>query len=243
MHLDIGRELRKVRESKKLSLRSVASAVGVSPSLLSQVETGKTQPSVGTLYALVNHLGLSLDALLHGGDSAGAPAVPAEVATTVAPGGSAYDEALRRNVIQRAADNPIIEMQNGVTWERMAVAAFTQVDPLIVTYQAGGSSGVDGRMMRHGGIEFGCILEGELTLRLDFDTFVLHTGDSFCFQSTRPHLYQNTTDTAAKGVWFVIGRRDPHLQETPGEPGGEVHINSAIDVMEMMETLRPGGTS
>ena len=64
MQFDLGSELRRVRESKKLSLRAVASAVGVSASLLSQVETGKTQPSVSTLYALVNHLGISLDALM-----------------------------------------------------------------------------------------------------------------------------------------------------------------------------------
>jgi transcriptional regulator with XRE-family HTH domain len=63
MQLDVGSELRRVRESRKLSLRNVASAVGVSASLLSQVETGKTQPSVSTLYALVNYLGISLDGL------------------------------------------------------------------------------------------------------------------------------------------------------------------------------------
>ena len=47
-----------------LSLRSVAQALGVSASLISQVETGKTQPSVSTLYAMANHLGVSLDELL-----------------------------------------------------------------------------------------------------------------------------------------------------------------------------------
>ena len=44
MQFDVGAELRRVRESRKLSLRAVATAVGVSASLLSQVETGKTQP-------------------------------------------------------------------------------------------------------------------------------------------------------------------------------------------------------
>ncbi|HEX6365568.1 MAG TPA: helix-turn-helix transcriptional regulator, partial [Agromyces sp.] len=78
MQLDVGSELRRVRESQKLSLRTVASAVGVSASLLSQVETGKTQPSVSTLYALVNYLGMSLDGLLR--------KAPAEPAT--APGSS-----------------------------------------------------------------------------------------------------------------------------------------------------------
>jgi transcriptional regulator with XRE-family HTH domain len=76
VHFDIGDELRRVRVSRKLSLRSVATAVGVSASLLSQVETGKTQPSVSTLYALVNHLGISLDGLMKGqiqGDTATDP--------------------------------------------------------------------------------------------------------------------------------------------------------------------------
>ena len=55
---DIGARLRGARMQRGLSLRSVAQALGVSASLISQVETGKTQPSVSTLYALVNHLGV-----------------------------------------------------------------------------------------------------------------------------------------------------------------------------------------
>lgn len=241
MQLDIGRELRKARERKGLSLRSVASAVGVSPSLLSQVETGKTQPSVGTLYALVSHLGLSLDALLHGEEAAAAMEAPVIVSPEES-GGTTYEAAFRRNTIQRAEDNPVIEMQNGVVWERLAVGGFTLVDPLIVTYEAGGSSGIDERMMRHAGIEFGCILEGELTLKLDFDTFVLRAGDSFCFRSERPHLFKNHTDVRARGVWFVIGRRDPQLQGEVVAHNGEVQINSAVDVLAVMESMRPAGS-
>ena len=59
----VGARLREARTEKRLSLRSVAAALGVSASLISQVETGKTQPSVATLYALATHLGLSLDDL------------------------------------------------------------------------------------------------------------------------------------------------------------------------------------
>lgn len=238
MQLDIGRELRRAREQKRLSLRSVASAVGVSASLLSQVETGKTHPSVSTLYALVSHLGLSLDALLHGDDAPAAPAPPA--ASPEESGGTGYDAAFRRNTVQRRDDNPLIEMQNGVTWERLAVGGFTLVDPLIVTYGPGASSGVDERMMRHAGIEFGCILEGELTLRLDFDVFVLRAGDSFSFRSERPHLFSNHTDMPAKGVWFVIGRRDPSVQQELVALDGDVQLNSAVDVLAVIDALRPG---
>ena len=61
--------------------------------------------------------------------------------------------------------------------------------------------------MRHSGIEYAYILEGELTLQLDFDTYVLGPGDSLQFDSVRPHLYSNKGTTVAQGVWFVVGRR------------------------------------
>ena len=52
----------------------MARRVGVSASLISQVELGKASPSVGTLYAIVNQLGLSLDELLLAQPSSPTPA-------------------------------------------------------------------------------------------------------------------------------------------------------------------------
>ncbi|MFM2352769.1 MAG: hypothetical protein RLZZ608_175 [Actinomycetota bacterium] len=207
VQLDVGTELRRVRESQKLSLRSVAGAVGVSASLLSQVETGKTQPSVGTLFALVHHLGMSLDGLM----------APSTRDSVLAARGTmrSRDNAPHRptgqparSVVQRREDNPKIELQNGVRWERLAAHDATKVDPLIVTYAPGASSSADGKMMRHESVEYGVVLEGQFTLRVDFDTYTLEPGDSFCFDGTRPHLFSNHGDVPARGVWFVLERRD-----------------------------------
>lgn len=229
MHLDLGSELRRVRESRRLSLRTVASAIGVSASMLSQVETGKTQPSVSTLYALVNHLGISLDALL--GNQVD---VPSETP------GSGLGRASGGSVVQRHDDNPLIEMENGVTWERLAVGDSEVADPLIVTYAPGGSSSVDSKLMRHAGLEYGYLIEGRLTLKLDFDTFELEPGDSFCFDSGRPHLYLNSSDAPAKGVWFVIGRRDVPYQSLSdlGHPEVVRTMSSAVDVLQAMREGR-----
>ncbi|MGA1835387.1 cupin domain-containing protein [Herbiconiux sp. 11R-BC] len=201
----LGPRLRAVRVGQKLSLRSVASAIGVSPSLLSQVETGKTQPSVSTLYLLVNHLGVSIDELL-GSDTAPSPAAAAPPRESAAPVAAA--EAPADQPVQRAADNPVIEMENGVVWERMAVGPTHAVDPLIVTYAPGASSSIEGMMMRHAGVEYAYLLSGELTLRLDSETFVLGPGDSLCFDSVRPHMFFNHTAVPARGIWFVVGRRE-----------------------------------
>jgi transcriptional regulator with XRE-family HTH domain len=59
----IGRRLREARTARGISLREMARRIKVSPSFVSQVERGKANPSVGTLYAFVSELGVSLDDL------------------------------------------------------------------------------------------------------------------------------------------------------------------------------------
>ncbi|MCG7416520.1 MULTISPECIES: helix-turn-helix domain-containing protein [Microbacterium] len=224
---DIGQRLRDARLQRGMSLRSVASSLGVSASLISQVETGKTQPSVSTLYAIVTHLGISIDELL--GVSATAPTettVPSPAPTSSDP------------TVQHAADNAVLDMENGVRWERLAAGA-GPADALLVTYQPGASSSVEGKMMRHAGMEYAYLLEGELTLRLEFDTFTLRPGDSLHFDSIRPHLYVNQSDQIARGIWFVVGRRE-HNQAMPsaGQLGTPREtIESAVDVLRAMDDL------
>jgi transcriptional regulator with XRE-family HTH domain len=223
----LGARLREARMKRGLSLRSVAQSLGVSASLISQVEIGKTQPSVATLYALANHLGASLDELL------GKPTVGSQQAPRFGNAGSALPD------VQRAADNAVIEMENGVRWERLASGAGGPADALLVTYAPGASSSVEGKLMRHAGFEYAYLLEGELTLHLEFDTYVLRPGDSLQFDSVRPHLYTNQGTTPAKGVWFVFGRRvqNQAMRDAPGsepaEPGAPV--GSAVDVLRALD--------
>lgn len=67
----LGLQLRGARKQAGLTLRALAERLGVSPSLLSQIENGKSQPSVATLYALAQTLELSIDHLfeVHEADS------------------------------------------------------------------------------------------------------------------------------------------------------------------------------
>ena len=62
----IGSRLRVAREQKGMTVRGLARYVGVSPSLVSQIERGRVMPSVGTLYALTNELDLVVDDLFKG---------------------------------------------------------------------------------------------------------------------------------------------------------------------------------
>ncbi len=60
----IGDGLRGRRRELGLSLRDLADRLGVSPSLISQIERGRANPSVSTLYSIVAELDISLDELL-----------------------------------------------------------------------------------------------------------------------------------------------------------------------------------
>ena len=227
MQFDIGDELRRVRVSRKLSLRSVASAVGVSASLLSQVETGKTQPSVSTLYALVNHLGISLDGLMKG-----------QIATDSANSDVGYEDG-HHGIIQRRNENPVIEMENGVVWERLADGGKDDADPLMVTYEPGSSSSVEGKMMRHDALEYGVIIEGILTLRIESEAHELYPGDSFSFDANRLHMYENNSSKPARGIWFVIGNKESESQNLsnlgPVKPSSlALPAKSAVDVLNVM---------
>lgn len=217
MQLEIGGPLRRARTAAGLSLRSVASAVGVSPSLLSQVETNKVQPSVGTLYAIVTHLGLSIDELL----AAGSPP----------PNDSQRPRPRQYSPVQRAGEAPTLVMENGVTWERLAIRGHDDpVDPLLTTYAPGGASAVDSALMTHEGFEYGIILAGELTLQLEYESYILRPGDSVCFDSRRPHLYTNHTAAETKGIWFVVGT--PGGPRSEGDPHGSGALRNAVDVIE-----------
>ena len=223
----LGARLREARLKRGLSLRSVAGALGVSASLISQVEIGKTQPSVSTLYALASHLGVSLDELL------GIASPSAQPAPLFGHHGAALPD------VQRGDANPIIEMENGVRWERLAAGAGGPADSLLVTYAPGASSSIEGKLMRHAGIEYAYLLEGELTLHLDFETYTLRPGDSLQFDSVRPHLYSNQSWAVAKGIWFVVGRR-AHNQGMADAPGGELAAGSpasAVDVLRSLDDL------
>ena len=208
-----------------MSLRSIAQAVGVSPSLISQVETGKTQPSVSTLYALVGQLGISLDELMGHEPWTASPAPDALVQ------GRPYPPA-----VQRAADNPALEMENGVRWERLAIGDDGTADAFLATYEPHASSSVEGKLMRHAGIEYGYLIEGELTLQLEFETHVLRAGDSLHFDSARPHLYVNNGEVAARGVWFVVGRRQTGAAPAKAADGA-AGLSNAVDVLRAMDRL------
>lgn len=187
----IGARLRAAREERDMSVRALARSIGVSPSLISQIENGKANPSVGSLYAIASALGISLDGLFF--DSHHSP----------------IDGRARANsssVVLRATDRPSIDLASGVRWERLTPGPDPDVDFLFVTYQVGGASCPPDALMRHSGREYGMLISGQLGATIGFDTYHLWPGDSIVTDSTTPHRFWTIGDEPAVLVWAVVGR-------------------------------------
>jgi transcriptional regulator with XRE-family HTH domain len=192
---DIGARLREERERIRISQRELARRLGLSASLISQIESGQSKPSVSTLYGIVTELGVSLDRVFRGHDH------PDGGATAPAP--AADRDA---GPVVRPAERHVIELGSGVRWERLTSHEQEDVDFLHVTYDVGGSSAPDDRLMRHEGREYGFVMSGRLGVQLGFERHELGAGDSIAFDSTLPHRLWNAGDEPVNGIWFVVGR-------------------------------------
>ena len=199
----IGPRIRAERARRDVTIRALARDIGVSPSLISQIETGKSQPSVSTLYAISTALDLPLEDLFDASEFA-------ESAVTSAAVGAAglryfgTDRAKGVGPHVTPEDRELLTLESGVTWQRLGQVPHHHVDFLLVTYELGSASATDGRLMRHNGTEYAYLISGELTLTLGFDQHLLTPGDSICFESTTPHGYRNNGEVPAVGVWFVV---------------------------------------
>ncbi|MFI5615146.1 helix-turn-helix domain-containing protein [Amycolatopsis sp. NPDC051903] len=209
----LGSKLRARRQDAGLSLRQFARDLGYSAAFVSQIENGKSQPSVATLYAMCSALNVSIDELFagSGADAAEAPA-PAPAAGVEKH--SFHGALAKLNEDPEEHESPMLRpgerrqlvLDSGVTWEQLSSIHDSTVDFLYVRYEVDGSSVPDDKLTRHAGIEYGYIISGTLEVALAFDTYHLHAGDSIAFDSTTPHRLTNRGDGPAEAIWFVHGR-------------------------------------
>ena len=199
----LGARLRARRDEVGISLRELGRRIGVSASLISQIETSKVQPSVATLYALVTELGGSFDHLLFGepplpAAEAALPASPADLLSTILtyPRGPA---------VQRADNRKTIQFTEGVRWERLTQHSVPGAEFLYVVYEPGAESGPPTEYQRHSGREWCYVINGTLQLVVGFDEHELRAGDAITYDATVPHRLTNRGDEPVEMVWFQLG--------------------------------------
>lgn len=195
----IGGRLRDERIRAGISQRELARRLGLSASMISQLESGLSKPSVGTLYAIVTELNVSLDQVIRGKEFEGSGPTLHSADDTAIP-------------LAHPADRKVIDLASGVTWEELTPAPEEGIDFLYATYEVGGASTPDNSLMRHHGREYGYVMSGTLGIQIGFQEFEANAGDSFAFDSSLPHRLFNKGDIPVQAIWFVLGRgADPRM--------------------------------
>ena len=177
----IGSRVREFRSQRQLTLQGLADLTGLSASLLSLVERGKTSPSIGTLVAVAYALGIHMNDLVPGGESP----------SWASP-------------VTRHADQLQFSTPEGVARRVIKDDRSRGIEIAINEYTPGGSSSESS--LHHQGYEYGIVLEGTLTVYLANDRHVLKSGDSIGYDSTRSHRICNESKRATRALWVNLDR-------------------------------------
>ncbi|QWZ07422.1 helix-turn-helix domain-containing protein [Nocardioides panacis] len=212
---NLGERLKSIRLKQGLSLRELARQANVSPSFISQIENGKSQPSVATLYSFSQLLDISIDDLFDHRASAPSGVVAAQVTTAsaVATGNGRMDpihawqpsEYSNRVSVVHPSHRPHLTMAEGVTWERLAATPEHAVNFMKISYGPGANTTDGGELVAHEGYEYGYVLSGEVEVEVGDEVFTLRAGESLGFDSSIPHVLRNVGTEVFEGIWFVHG--------------------------------------
>jgi transcriptional regulator with XRE-family HTH domain len=162
----IGRVARRVRDELGLTLASVAQQARISPGMLSRLETGRVSPSLETIVALAEVLGIRPALLLQ---DVGSP----ESGAQHTPAGQGLE------VVRRGT-------RRGHTYQLLAAprGPRKEFEPYFVT-MTDKSEVFPG--FQHAGTEFIYMLSGEMRYRHGKESYLLAEGDSLTFRGDIAH--------------------------------------------------------
>ncbi|MDD4294424.1 MAG: XRE family transcriptional regulator [Candidatus Omnitrophica bacterium] len=171
--------IKQLREEKGITLRTMAKQLGVSASFLSQVERGKSSPSLSTLKNIANALSTTISNLI------------------------GENQMIENNPVVRENERKeLTEVSQGVSMFLLTSKdANKQMEPLLFKLDEHASSGNMG--YKHFGQEFVLVLKGSIEITLNDTRYVLKKGDSIYFNSNIAHSFKNLGKEKAEAVWVV----------------------------------------
>lgn len=172
--MSIGRNLRKLRTAKRMSLKELAEASEVSIALLSQIERGLTDPSVNTLRKIADVLHVTVAFFF----------------------GDSEDSAF----VVRKDRRRMLRMGHGVTYYLLSAKTAPNLEVLYGVFDVGSTTGEEPHL--HLGEECAVILEGTLHIELGGNLYVLEESDAISFSSTIPHRISNGGAVPARAIWI-----------------------------------------
>ena len=200
----IGRRLAAHRTRRGIRIAELARGVGVTPSLISQIERGQSRPSVSTLFALAQALDVPVDAFFRESpreSPQGPPQGPPRESPQAYQAPDGVQQASGRYLV-RKQDRAVIDIEGGVRWERLTRNTIDHLDFFELIYEPGAES--HPRLYTHPGTEMVLVTRGSLEITVAFERYRLEPGDSIDFPSSMPHRYVNPGDETAHAVTTIF---------------------------------------
>ena len=175
----LGERVLAIRKQRGFMLREVAEKTGVSIAMLSMIERGRSNPSIGTLHALADAFGVRMSELLH-----------------------SIEPPDQHSIVRRAENQEVIRGASGVERRIMIDDPERGYELAENRYEPGTASAR--APLHHHGYEFGLILEGQLEVTVEEHVYVARAGDAIKLDSNRPHRFRNPGPHVTRTLWVNI---------------------------------------
>jgi transcriptional regulator with XRE-family HTH domain len=172
--VDVGKNLRKLRDEQGLTIRVLAAKSGLAVNTLSLIENGKTSPSVSTLQQLAIALEVPITAFFE------------------------TDEPELEVVHLKRGNHQVAAFENGTLEDLGKGMRGRRLEPFIVTLQPHSDSG--SQPVVHNGHEFVYCLEGRILYEIEDQIYRLEPGDSLLFEAHLPHRWINAESEPSRSL-------------------------------------------
>jgi transcriptional regulator with XRE-family HTH domain len=177
----VAESLREQRKKRDLSLDQLAGLTGVSRAALSQIETRKTNPTIGVLWKVASGLGIPFSDLI------GESQLPISVLRR-------EETQVLRSLDRKFESRPL-----------MPPAGVSQIEMYELTLSARARHASDGH--GPGTRELVVVLSGTLKMTVGDSVDELGAGDSVVFDANLPHVYENPGTSEARYHDIIIYQR------------------------------------
>ena len=179
----LGERIKRLRAERALQQRQLAEKAHLTPSMISQIESGRLTPSLHTLSRIAAALGVPIATLFEG-----------------QPAGSI--------VVSREKDYPVVSFDgSSERWAVLGAGLFQGKLRAVVSTLGPRERGVTTEkvVIKPGQMKLFYVLEGKVALLYNGDRHALEGGDSALLDGGAPHGWENLGAKPARALWVILG--------------------------------------
>jgi transcriptional regulator with XRE-family HTH domain len=179
----LGGRIKSLRLERELQQRQLAEKADLTPSMVSQIESGRLTPSLHTLGKIAAALGVPIATLFDG-----------------QPAGSIQ--------VRRKKDYPVVSFDgSSERWAVLGAGLFHGKIRAVVSTLGARSKGVttDKVVIKPGQMKLFYVMDGKVALHYNGDRHVLEADDSALLDGGTPHGWENLGGKPARALWVILG--------------------------------------